>query len=248
MQRVSTSGLDSDQVTSREQDAVRILLIIAAAAAPLPRPPNDDPALVDAVAVLESQVRLQKLDFWVRNPDFFANELLNEYEQCGDVELLRQAEAILDSDEPEVRRYPMIRFLFGAYEPLDDALAVLRSAHLVVRRKRGTASRVQQHDYYLTRSGREVADRILRDAPAFAYFVDRTQAVAALVDGYRGTQLKDRQYQQSEYRDTVIGNRISAIAPRVRARAERKVVSAVHGRFPGGVAGRGAGRVAVGRF
>jgi hypothetical protein len=218
MHRVSTTGVDGDHVTSREQDAVRILLIIASAAVPLQRPPNDDPALADAVAVLESQVRLQKLDFWVRNPDFFANELLNEYERCGDIELLAQAGAILDSDEPEVRRYPMIRFLFGAYEPLDDALAVLRSAHLVVRRKRGSAGRVQQHDYYLTRSGRDTADRILHDAPAFAYFVDRTRAVATLADGYRGTHLKDRQYQQGEYRDTMIGARIATIAPRVHAR------------------------------
>jgi hypothetical protein len=205
-------------VASRAQDAVRILLIIAAAAVPLRRPPRDDPALVDAVALLESQVRLQKLDFWVRNPDFFANELLDEYERCGDPALLEQASAILDSEEPEVRRYPMIRFLFGAYEPLDDALAVLRSAHLVVRRKRGTGDKVQQHDYYLTRVGRDTADRIVRAAPAFAYFADRTRAVARLADGYRGTQLKDRQYQQDEYRQTVIGARIATIAPRVRAR------------------------------
>jgi hypothetical protein len=44
--------------------------------------------VADAVAVLESQVRIQKLDFWVRNPDFSANELLNEFERCGNVELL----------------------------------------------------------------------------------------------------------------------------------------------------------------
>ncbi len=218
MHPVSTTDVDGDHVTSREQDAIRILLIIASAAVPLPQPPNDDPALADAVAVLESQVRLQKLDFWVRNPDFFADELLNEFEWCGDIDLLHQAEAILESEEPEVRRYPMMRFLFGAYEPLDDALAVLRSAHLVVRRKRGSADRVQQHDYYLTRPGRETADCILRDAPAFAYFVDRTRAVAALADGHRGTHLKDRQYQQGEYRDTAIGARIATIAPRVRAR------------------------------
>jgi hypothetical protein len=200
---------------------VRILLIIAAAAVPIERADVHDPALADAVAVLESQVRLQKLDFWVRNPDFFADELLNEYERCGDIELLHQAEAILDSDEPEVRRYPMIRFLFGAYEPLDDALAVLRSAHLVVRRKRGSAGRVHQHDYYLTRAGRDAADRLLHDAPAFSYFVERTRAVAAFAEGYRGTQLKDRQYLQTEYRETQIGNRIAAISSRVRARLRR---------------------------
>ncbi|MFI5845687.1 hypothetical protein ACIA8K_38890 [Catenuloplanes sp. NPDC051500] len=213
----TTSAVDF-RATSRAQDAVRILLIIAAAAEPLDHPPPDDPAINDAVAVLESQVRLQKLDFWVRNPDFLANELLEEYERGGDAMLLDQAADILESDEPDVRLYPMMRFLFGAYEPLDDALAILRSGNLVVRRKRGSAGRVSRHDYYLTRSGRDTADRIVRDAPVFAYFVHRTRLVARFSDGYRGTHLKDRQYQQDEYRNTVIGDHIATIAPRVRAR------------------------------
>jgi hypothetical protein len=208
-------------VTSRAQDAVRILLIISAAAAPLPAPVAD-PALADAVAVLESQVLLQKLDFWVRNPDFLADELLNEYEAGGDAEFLELAGDILSSDEPEVRRYPMMRFLFGAYEPLDDALAVLRSAHLVVRRKRGTVGgRVQRHDYYLTRTGRTATERILRDVPEFRYFVDRTRLVARLAAGYRGSKLKERQYQQDEYRNAVIGDRIATIAVRVQERWRR---------------------------
>jgi hypothetical protein len=215
---VSTTWVQGNYDTSRGQDAVRLLLIISTAADPLSRPPDGDPALRDAVAVLESQVRLQKLDFWVRNPDFLADELVNEFESGGDGELLTQAWAILNSDEPDVRRYPMMRFLFGAYEPLDDALAVLRSVHLVVRRKRGTAGRVQRHDYYLTRSGRDTADRIMRDVPVFGYFAERTRLVARLAEGYRGTQLKDRQYQQEEYRNTAIGDRIASIAPRVRER------------------------------
>ena len=207
--------------TSRAQDAVRILLIISASATPLPSPVAD-PALADAVAVLESQVLLQKLDFWVRNPDFLADELINEYEDGGHVEFLELAGEILDSDEPEVRRYPMTRFLFGAYEPLDDALAVLRSAHLVVRRKRGTiGGRVQRHDYYLTGAGRSAAERILCDVPEFRYFVDRTRLVARLAAGYRGSKLKERQYQQDEYRNTVIGDRIGTIAPRVLERWRR---------------------------
>jgi hypothetical protein len=209
------------RVTSRGQDAVRILLIISATATPIP-PPAVEPALADVVAVLESQVLLQKLDFWVRNPDFLADELLNEYERGGGTEFLELAGDILASDEPEVRRYPMVRFLFGAYEPLDDALAVLRSAHLVVRRKRGTAGgRVQRHDYYLTRAGRSAADRIVREVPEFGYFVDRTRLVARLATGYRGSRLKERQYQQDEYRDAVIGDRIATIALRVQERWRR---------------------------
>ncbi|MFC4071302.1 hypothetical protein [Actinoplanes subglobosus] len=191
------------------------MLIISAAATPLPRPPEADPALAEAVAVLESQVRLQKLDFWVRNPDYLADELITEFERTSDPELLEQAHDILHSDEPHVRRYPMTRFLFGAYEPLDDALAVLRSADLVVRRRHGSPGRVQRHDYYLTRTGRDTADRVLDQAPEFEYFVERTRFVARLFDGLRGTQLKDRQYQQDEYRDTVIGSTIDSIATRV---------------------------------
>ena len=218
---VPLTGSDKMRVTSRGQDAVRILLIISASATPIP-PPAGEPALADVVAVLESQVLLQKLDFWVRNPDFLADELLNEYERGGGAEFLDLAGDILASDEPEVRRYPMLRYLFGAFEPLDDALAVLRSAHLVVPRKRASAGgRIQRHDYYLTRAGRSAAERIVHDVPEFTYFVDRTRLVARLADGHRGSRLKARQYQQDEYRDAVIGDRIASIAPRVQERWRR---------------------------
>ncbi len=43
----------------------------------------------------------------------------------------------------------MLRYLFGAYEPLDDRLAVLRSDGPVVDRKLGAAGHVRQHNYYL---------------------------------------------------------------------------------------------------
>ncbi|WP_208722318.1 hypothetical protein [Amycolatopsis thermoflava] len=104
-------------------------------------PVHDDAALADAVGIVEGQLRLQKLDFWLRNPDFLADELLNDYERSGEPRLLDLAAQILDSEEPEVRRYPMLRHHFGAYEPLDDGLAVLRSPGLVVRRRRGRIGR-----------------------------------------------------------------------------------------------------------
>lgn len=205
--------------TSREQDAVRVLLIIAAVAEPLVQPPPSS-VPTGAVAVLETQVKLQKIDFWVRNPDFLAATLLKDYEVSREPYLLELADNILSSEEPEVRRYPMLRYLFGAYEPLDNALAVLRSAGLVVRRKRGTPGHVQQHDYYLTTRGRQVADEILSSEPAFGYYVQRVELVAALTEGYGGTQLKARQYLHEEYRDTPIGDRIGSIAAQTRARLE----------------------------
>ncbi|MFD5066226.1 hypothetical protein ACFWNO_49250, partial [Streptomyces sp. NPDC058394] len=127
---------------------------------------------------------------------------------------------ILDSEEPEVRRYPMLRHHFGAYEPLDDALAVLRSSGLVVRRRRGTVNHVRQHDYYLTQHGDQVAQRVVSEAPVFSYYVERVALVVALADGLGGTALKKRQYLQREYAEAARGTRIGSVSIRARARLE----------------------------
>ncbi|MFJ1458678.1 hypothetical protein [Nocardia sp. N2S4-5] len=212
------NGEAGSVATSREQDAVRILLLIDGAAEPLPGAIADDDALNDAVGVVQGQIRLQKLDFWLRNPDYLADELLNDYEQSGEPRLLDLATQILDSEEPEVRRYPMLRHHFGAYEPLDDALAVLRSAGLVVRRRRGQVGRTSRHDYYLLSRGREVAQTVVAEAPAFRYYVDRVQLVLDLADGRGGNELKNRQYLQDEYATTELGARIGSISARARDR------------------------------
>ncbi|MGP4020856.1 hypothetical protein [Saccharopolyspora sp. 5N708] len=205
-------------MTSREQDAVRILLLIDGAAEPLPAPITEDPTLADAVGVVAGQLRLQKLDFWLRSPDFLADELLNDYELSCEARLLDLAGQILDSEEPEVRRYPMLRHHFGAYEPLDDALAVLRSAGLIVRRRRGRLGHTMRHDYYLLARGREVARTVIAQAPAFRYYVDRVQLVLDLADGRGGNQLKNRQYLQIEYATAARGTRIASITDRARRR------------------------------
>ncbi|MEU7384995.1 hypothetical protein AB0A91_34555 [Streptomyces sp. NPDC042207] len=70
------------------------------------------------MAVLHAESRLQKLDFWLRNPDYLADELLNDYERSREAVLLDLAGEILDSDEPEVCAIPMVRYLFGAFEQL----------------------------------------------------------------------------------------------------------------------------------
>lgn len=58
---------------SRVQDAVRILFLLDHC----PQPDSECPAHPDAVAVLRGQKKLQALDFWLRNPDYLADELLN---------------------------------------------------------------------------------------------------------------------------------------------------------------------------
>lgn len=210
-----------EAVTSREQDAVRILLLIDGACEPVSDVERTDPRLIEAVGVLRTQVLLQKLDFWLRNPDYLADELLTEYEKSKNASLLTHAAAILDSEEPEVRRYPMLRHHFGAYEPLEDALAVLRSADLVVQCRRGTVNRVRQYDYFLLEAGRAVAREVIREAPVFQYYVDRVRLVLMLAGDLGGSQLKMRQYLHAEYADAVRGQRIGPVAGRARMRLEK---------------------------
>jgi hypothetical protein len=205
------------RTTSVYQDSVRLLLLLAEAAEPLPTPPPE-PAPPDAVAVLHSQVLLQKLDFWLRNPDYLADELISRFESEGNWEDLELARQILESDEPEVRSYQMLRYLFGAYEPLDEALSVLRTPGLVIRRKRGVPGHTTQHDYYLTAAGRRATQTIVESVPELEYYVERARLVADLASGRRGSALRDIQYLQPEYADAEIGAHIAGIADRVRRR------------------------------
>lgn len=206
--------------TTRMQDAVRILMLIDKAAGPISASDvSADAALASAVGVVRSQVRLQKLDFWVRNPDYLANELLNDYENGDhDLALLGLAAEILDTEEPEMRRYPMLRYLFGAYEDLEDALAVLRHADLVVRRKHGRPGHVTRTDYFLLQAGRDTVARIGTDFPELMWYSTRSALVVQLAEGQGATQLKDRQYIVDEYLNTSHGVRIPSITERARGR------------------------------
>lgn len=203
--------------TSRMQDAVRLLLLIANASEALPSPPPDGvPA--GAVAVFRTQVALQKMDFWLRNPDYLAEFLLDRFEETGDPAFREQARTILTSEEPEVRRYPMLRYRFGAYEPLDEALSVLAAAGLVFRRREGTPGHTRQHNYYLTEKGRSVARDMITDVPDLKYYVDRVRLLVELTGGIGPSALKNMQYEQPEYANAEWHTRIQTIAPRVRER------------------------------
>jgi hypothetical protein len=220
---------DQDRQTSVMQDAVRLLLLLNTASEPVSDPPPEE-APPDSVGVVRGQVLLQKLDFWVRNPDYLANELLNRYESDRDKADLALARQILESDEPEVRSYPMLRHLFGAYEPLDEALAVLATPGLAFARRQGGPGKATHWNYYVTVAGREAAEHAIADVPALQYYVDRTQLVVDLAAGRRGTALKDIQYLQAEYADTALGRLIASIAARTRARLEELTESSLEGR------------------
>ncbi|MEV7297067.1 hypothetical protein AB0N79_36440 [Streptomyces microflavus] len=203
----------------RFSDAIRILLLVAAVAAPLDDK-DQATAPVGAVAVLKAESRLQKLDFWLRNPDYLADELLNDYERSREAILLDIAGDILDSDEPEVCAIPMLRYLFGAFEALDRALSVLVAPRLLIITQQRRNQRVLQDNYFLTEKGRQLAQQATEQYPELAWYTQRALLVQALAEatGHSALALRRRQYLQRDYAETPLNEIIPSIAARTRAR------------------------------
>jgi len=198
--------------TSREQDALRLLVLLCSAGSQ-----PDDLAPDASIAMIKSQMKLQALDFWLRNPDYLAHELLNEY-RAGRMgpDALNMARQIVTSDEPDLRRYPMVRYLFGAFEPLDDALALLKLPGYIAIRRKQRGDRIGQHRYYLLAEGEEALQRLLAAAPDLRWYPDRASVVAAIAGAAGGRELKDRQYRNLTYSSTRRGQRIAPILDEVR--------------------------------
>lgn len=206
-------ALDSQ---SDQQSAVRLLAAICAAA----RPPVDNKFGTDVVGILRAQSRLQALDFWIRYPDYLANELLNEFEKSGSQDDFALARRIFDDREPDLRRVPMIRYHFGAFEPLHNPLSILRSRGLVRQLRQGEPGHVTDTLYLLTKAGRVAMDNLANAAVELAWYRDRAAVAARVAGGAGGSALKDRQYLQQEYAATPLKGMIPSIADRVRARIE----------------------------
>lgn len=199
--------------------AIRILTILSAAGDKVGARDLKPPAL--SVKVVRSQLRLQAMDFWVRYADYLANEILNLYEEMGDFTRLDQAEEMLKDDEPDIRRVPMMRYLFGAYEPLSDAIATLRTYDLVQLRakpRRGKAP--QSYSYYLMPLGAAAAAQI--DNNEHLRWYTRRAAVVAEVAGKRsGTILKSTQHAIDTYHNTKLRSLIPSIHNEVVSRLHR---------------------------
>jgi hypothetical protein len=206
------------------QTAVRVLFILDRLGEPCG---GAEDVPVSAVKVIRSQRMLQKLDFLVRNPDYLADVIIAGWEEgLLPSESLLDAGAILEKREPELHIYRMLRNAHGAYEPLDNALSVLRHLELIATRRLGrfTDEHVRRRDYYLLDAGAQQAQR-LRDAePLPAWYDQQTAYVAAAVEGMSGGQLKELQCGHPEYAGAAVSELIGGITERVRSRLASALV------------------------
>ncbi len=198
------------------QGALRLLFLLDAAGVPVGTGMNVPP---NAVKVVRSEKRLQAMDFWMRNPDYLAAEILVLVEaNTFAADDLTIAEGLLTGDEPDLRRYPMVRYLFGAFEPIDDVFSLLVTPGLATRRRTGKPNGRKSSYFYLLQAGSDTALKIISDDPDLDWYRNRAELVARVAGTDAGTQLKKRQYAHSEYAATQIGTRFSPITNVVRER------------------------------
>lgn len=201
------------------QAAVRLLACVCAGAVA----EGSEAFGPDVVAVLWGQARLQAIDFWVRYPDYLANELINEFEGNGNRDDLLIARSIYGGREPDLRRIPMVRYRFGAFEPLDNPLAILRSLDLVRVSRAGRPGNIREHAYLLTVGGRAAMDRMSEDCEELAWYRERALVSARISGEAGGGALKARQYLQEDYAGTPLRATIPSITEKVRQRLDAKL-------------------------
>jgi hypothetical protein len=196
----------------RYRDALRLLFILHAGARPIEQPdPNG------AVAVFEGEKRLMAIDFWIRYPDHLANHLLDLYVETKDPKLLAEIESIFDQEEPDVRLIKVLRWRYGAFDRIEDALAILSARNLVkpMKKKIPTGS---QHDFLIFPSASSFLKTAVQDQPDLKWYQDRTRLALLIAGDKSGSSLKAMQYETPEYGNTMLSAVIPSIKDRVHQR------------------------------
>ena len=207
---------------STSQAAVRILLILDKLGE-VPTP-SELATFADAVRVVRATSRMTKLDFWLRNPDYLANELLNDVDAgtAEPVVYLKHAERMLAGAAPTLHLYPMQRYMYGAWELPDNAMALLKSHGLVNQRRVSEPdadnSGRARRDYFLMQAGAQVLANIRAEVEQLHWYDLQADAIALLKVGPTGAAARARQYEQPEYAATPIGDIIAPILERTRSR------------------------------
>lgn len=196
------------------RDAIRLLFVLSEGSQLLIEP------IGDATHIFRGEARLHALDFWMRYPDYLASELLDRFERGGRAEDLLLARSIMSSDEPDLRRLPMVRYFFGAFDPIDNAISILKSRALVTITGRKSGDNVIETNFLVYPKAFEVCEAAVRTAQVLQWYRDRATVVCDLAGSDTGGALKARQYKKCEYAETKRGSLIPSITDDVRRRLD----------------------------
>lgn len=170
--------------------------------------------------IFKSEVRIQKIDFLIRNPDYLAYELLIiAANDLGKMQEIKQiVKSIFDTAEPQLRRLEMERFFFGAYEDIDDVISFLKSIGFVgFTSKKSSDLKTIEKQYFVTQHAMTKAKSAINDLPALKWYTKRCELIKRYFGNLSGSQLKVSQYQIDEYRNTSFKNFIGEISEIVKS-------------------------------
>lgn len=204
-----------------EVDAARLLLVLDRFAL---APDDEARALRCAsrftfVRHFASEYYLQKLDFLLRYPRYFAFELI-ELHAAKDGPAANRGEAIttirsvLSAGAAELDTEPFVRFWRGAYERIDDVEAWWYSRSLVFmgREVRGNGPRWKH--YFLTAQGIAIAAALRAGVEQARVYAQRIDQIHQYMGHLRPSQIKDRQYRHQPYREANLKQLIPDLSDR----------------------------------
>lgn len=171
--------------------------------------------------VFQTEVKIQKIDFLIRNPDYLSYELLKVAEDdASKLHIVKKiVKKIFDSREPELMREEMKKFLFGAYEDIDDVIGFLNSFGLIGYSSRKDVSlRTFEKEYYITQKAIDIFDNKKDTFDYLNWYLDRCELIKEYFGDLTGTQLKTRQYDIDEYRKASWSDFIGSVQKEVRTK------------------------------
>ncbi len=120
--------MDENEKIRSYKDRLRIFLILYVFSEP-----HTDNELPNVRKIFQSEQRIQKIDFLLRNPDYLCHELLDKAKSNTSLqsEIKSIVKNIFASKEPILKRLEMERFFFGPYEDIDDVIAFLKSIDFI---------------------------------------------------------------------------------------------------------------------
>lgn len=177
--------------------------------------PYHNPKEPNRKTIFETEVRIQKIDFLLRNPDYLAYEILSlvkEGKLQKDDGIKAIVSNIFKSNEPVIRKHEMERFFFGAYEDLDDIVAFLKAYNFIeFESEKSTSGNVIGKKYFVTKLGKEKIEKGVSDIPTLSWYADRCKLIYKYLGGLSGNELKIRQYQIQKYKNTPLNHYIESI-------------------------------------
>lgn len=209
--------------TFLERDVVRILFILYFCGKKTLQPSLFD--VNDYTHLIDSESKLQKIDFWLRYPDHLATALLYGCEPDGNGKLAHRSEEIkpiirhiFQSREPLLRWIPMRKYLRGAYEPLDEVMAYVSALGLAYRRVVEWGHCIY---YFLTPKGSCAVEGIQRECEESGWYAQRCQLINEFFGHLNGFEIRNLQYLQPSYKSTPNQMTIDRIESEVRQRFAR---------------------------